>query len=175
MINKQEVVAAVRGHVEKMQKTRFADIPVRGLCGVYAAGVIHQLSLHGVRAVFQAGSASWPILAPGEDDGIRSTHFSYMWEPDSEQTLRRIAAGLLPELHVWVGVPSTQELIDVTTVFQPEQAMATAGLSWHGPTYDYIWCHAAETPTGVLYAPSLSAIKVAVELLHGFFRQRIPT
>jgi hypothetical protein len=59
----------------------------------------------GYRALIQAGSMSWPIVSPGQDDGKAATHFSYEWSPWREESQVALKLGLLPEIHVWVGLP----------------------------------------------------------------------
>ena len=66
--------------------------------------------------------------------------------------------GLLPEIHVWVGLPDQNELLDFATKFLPEQA-AKEGLAWRTPPPpDFLWCGPSELPEGVLYKPDLDAI-----------------
>ena len=101
---------------------------------------------------------SWPIVPPGQDDGKAATHFSYEWSPWREESQAALKLGLLPEIHVWVGLPDQNELLDFATKFLPEQA-AKEGLVWctrYPP--DFVWCGPSELPKGVLYKPDLNAI-----------------
>jgi hypothetical protein len=64
----------------------------------------------------------------------------------------------LPEIHVWVGLPDQNELLDFATKFLPEQA-AKEGLIWRTPPPpDFLWCGPSELPAGVIYKPDLDAI-----------------
>ena len=65
---------------------------------------------------------SWPIVLPGQDDGTAPTHFSYEWSPWREESQAALKLGLLPEIHVWVGLPDQNELLDFATKFLPDQA-----------------------------------------------------
>jgi hypothetical protein len=74
--------------------------------------------------------------------------------------------GLLPEIHVWVGLPDQNELLDFATKFLPEQA-ANEGLAWrtsHPP--NFLWCGPSELPEGVLYKPVLDAIGFILDRIH---------
>lgn len=129
-----------------------------GSCLYWSLVLIGVLLQHGYRALIQAGSISWPILPPGEDDGKSPTHFSYEWSPWREESQAALKLGLLPEIHVWVGLPDQNELLDFSTKFLPEQA-AKDGLVWRtAPPPDFLWCGPSELPDGVIYQPDLGAI-----------------
>ena len=53
---------------------------VGGRCLYWSLTLMGVLLQRGYRALIQAGSMSWPIVPPGEDDGS-PTHFSYEWSP----------------------------------------------------------------------------------------------
>ncbi len=124
----------------------------------YACRVLER---RGERAVIQAGSLEYPM--GGLDDGVSATHFSYLWEPDSAETRRRIAADAMPELHVWVGLPESGEILDVTTCFLQAQARRL-GLLWRGPAPPpFLWERADQLPgRGVIYIPERRAIAWAL-------------
>ncbi|MCI0640721.1 MAG: hypothetical protein L0Y72_24350 [Gemmataceae bacterium] len=137
-------------------------------CLYWAHYTVEVLTALGVSAIIQAGSASWPRLRPDQDDGTSPTHHSYVWEPDSEVTKARLAAGDLPEIHVWAAIPERGELIDMTTRYWPEQCRLIQGLDWPGekpPTY--FWGTADEVPERVLYKPDMKAIALALHLSKG--------
>jgi hypothetical protein len=137
-------------------------------CLYWAHYTVAVLKALGIRAVIQAGSASWPRLRPDQDDGRSPTHHSYVWEPDSVATKARLVACDLPEIHVWAAIPERGELIDMTTKYWPEQCQLIQGLGWPGdkpPTY--FWGTADELPDGVIYRPDMKAIALALRLLKG--------
>ncbi len=93
-----------------------------------------------------------------QDDGKRPTHFSYEWSPWREESQAALKLGLLPEIHVWVGLPDRNEIVDFSTKFFREQA-AVEGLDWRtAPPPDFLWCAPADLPAGVVYTPNLDAI-----------------
>jgi hypothetical protein len=129
-----------------------------GRCFYWALTLMGVLLQSGYRALIQAGSMSWPIVLPGQDDSKAPTHFSYEWSPWREESQVALKLGLLPEIHVWVGLPDQNELLDFATKFLPEQA-AKEGLAWRTPyPPDFLWCGPSELPEGVLYKPDLNAI-----------------
>ena len=129
-----------------------------GSCLYWSLTLMGVLLQHGYRALIQAGSMSWPIVPPGEDDGKSPTHFSYEWSPWREESQAALTLGLLPEIHVWVGLPDQNELLDFSTKSLPEQA-AKDGLIWRtAPPPDFLWCGPSELPDGVIYKPHLGAI-----------------
>ena len=129
-----------------------------GRCLYWSLTLMGVLLENGYRALIQAGSMSWPIVLPGQDDGKTATHFSYEWSPWREESQAALKLGLLPEIHVWVGLPEQNELLDFSTKFLPEQA-AKEGLVWRIPRPpDFLWCGPSELPEGVLYKPDFAAI-----------------
>lgn len=139
--------------------------PAKG-CVYHATATVFTLQKHGVRAVFQAGTAMWPRIKPEEDDGVSSTHFSYVWEPDSATTALRLQNNLLPEMHAWAAIPDTQEIVDVTTKYLPRQCEERACLAWTAPQPpDFLWASADEWPDNVVYRPCILAIQCALNLL----------
>jgi len=137
-------------------------------CLYWANYTVEVLRALGLRAIIQAGSASWPRLRPDQDDGVSPTHHSYVWEPDSAVTKARLAAGLMPELHVWVAIPHRREVVDMTTRYWPEQCLLIQQRDWPGDKPPkYCWGTADELPEGVLYAPDMKAIALALRLLKG--------
>jgi hypothetical protein len=134
-----------------------------GRCFYWSLTLMGVLLQNGYRALIQAGSMSWPIVPPSQDDGKTATHFSYEWSPWREESQAALKLGLLPEIHVWVGLPDNNELLDFTTKFLPHQA-AHEGLAWRTPLPpEFLWCGPAELPDGVIYKPNLGAIAFILE------------
>ena len=155
-MNKDELIAAIE------QRLRW--IPNQpGLCLYYARETVAVLRHNGIKAVLQAGSMQWPIVKPEDDDGVSNTHFAYMWEPDHPLSILATKFGALPEIHVWVGLPETQEVVDFSTRYFKEAA-EERGLKWR--TEDppqYLWAH--ELPNWVRYVPNRDATIFAMKLL----------
>ena len=131
-----------------------------GSCLYWAQVGCVELWKRGVRALPQAGSMSWPILMPGdpEDDGVRPTHLSYEWGEGGVDSQLAIGMGALPEVHVWIGIPGTGEIVDFSTRWL-RLAAERLGLEWRTPEPpNYVWCRGEDLPAGVVYQPKLDAI-----------------
>lgn len=83
--------------------SRLPDQP--GLCLHYAHHTASVLKHCGFRPAIQAGSLQWPRIRPEEDDGEISTHFAYMWSPQTSESMLSVTMGNLPEMHVCVSWP----------------------------------------------------------------------
>lgn len=117
-----------------------------------------------VRAVLQAGSASWPRIDLAKDDGNIMTHFSYMFSDDAESMMDVLIRRRLPELHCWVGIVDTQEIIDPTTCYLKKQCERLTSMKWTAPEPpDFIWCSptSKDWPQGVVYRPHHAAFQMA--------------
>jgi hypothetical protein len=113
----------------------------------------------------KAGSASWRFLPPHLDDGIQATHFTNQWSPTEPQSRERIRAGQLPEIHCWLAIPSTREIVDFSTGYIHHAARAS-GLEWKAdPLPPYIWCREGDPHPGTVYMPCLEAIEFVLNFL----------
>ncbi len=140
-------------------------VPLYSACAFFAYFTVLELAKRGVRGIVQAGTHSWPIVPEHLDDGQRTTHLSYEWEPDSLETTVATGAGALPEMHCWAAIPATQEIIDLTTSYLPDRAKASR-IPWLTPAPpEFVWATAAQLPARVVYRPCLKAIRVALKIL----------
>ena len=127
-----------------------------GGCVYLAHHTLEVLAEAGIPCCIQAGTMCWPRVTEEQDDGVSSTHFSYVWEPEHPRSQEQMRAGRLPELHAWVGIPATQEVVDLTTRNFPKACMAVLGEPWLGPKPpDYLWQR--ELPDWVVYEPNEQA------------------
>lgn len=114
-----------------------------------------------VGAELRAGTACWRFNA--HDDGHTPTHFSYVWDPDSPLSRAMLERGLLPEMHCWVSIPRTGEVVDLTTRYLVFRA-AQAGMKWTAPEPPpFLWTD--KLPDGVIYAADTLATTFAGALL----------
>jgi len=159
---RQQVHAAVLRRYREWYGT---DHMQRGSCLYWTLTGLVILRGLGFRALLQAGSMSWPILFADQDDGTSPTHFSYEWSPWREESQAALKLGLLPEIHMWIGLPDQNELIDFSTKWLPQQA-AQEGLVWRTePPPDFLWCGPADLPAGVIYQPNMEAIQFALNFI----------
>lgn len=142
-----------------LYKSRYGeDHMSKGSCLYWAncGGTI--LRNMGFRVLPQAGSMQWPILPESLDDGETPTHFTYLWSPNDPLSAAALALGDLPEIHVWLGLPETNEIVDFSTKFLSHQA-EECGLNWQTPLPpDFLWTKADELPEQVHYVPNMDAI-----------------
>jgi hypothetical protein len=154
----RELVAEIEQAVSNI-----GDSP--GLCLYYAKETIAVLARHGRKAVIQAGSLQWPCLRPGDDDGVVSTHFAYMWSPNNITSAFSVALGNLPEMHCWVGLLEEQEIVDFS-VRHLKTAAAALGVSWTAANPPpYLWCSVGDIPDDIWYIPNREASLYAHILL----------
>jgi hypothetical protein len=162
LAQKREIVADVNAAMRVL----LPGIPLRTACLHYAAITSLAVAKRGVRTVLQAGSASWRFKAPGNDDG-GPTHFTYTFDPNDLASAARLAAGAMPEIHCWVGIPKTDEIVDLTTGFLPELlTVALPSEKWTqlAPP-PFFWGPRATLPDGWHYWATIDAIRIAFGLL----------
>lgn len=157
-VDKDHHVTAIR----RLVRNNAFGIPLERGCLVWAAFTCAYLRQRlGLKAIVQAGSSSWPRLRlPEEDDGVVNTHYSYVYTPGS--ALEAVAKGELPEVHVWVGVPSSGEIVDLTARYLPGLCRAT-GMAWTADEPDYLWD--SRLPPHVRYEPSEEATVLALHFM----------
>ena len=150
---------------------RFPHVPAHRACLYLSLATCVLLDGHGVRAVPQAGSASWPMApADAPDDGVSATHYSYVYTPGSQPYGNDTPDLMnLPEVHCWAAVPETQEIIDFTTCHLPQLCEeGGVGDQWANGTPDpYIWEDARKLrDRRILYAPHPEACEMVLALIH---------
>lgn len=119
------------------------------------------------RVILQAGTAMFRRIPPHLDDGVVSTHFSYVWSADSLLSKSMIMMNAMPEMHVWAAMPDKEIVIDMTCGLQKEQA-ALRSMEWlDDTTPDVIWGNPKEVfkDHGIVYEPSLDASVLAQIML----------
>lgn len=132
------------------------------------AVIVRQTNLNPIP---QAGSVSWPIITPEMDDGKVATHFSMLWDtPDAEAIGKGMASvsigGIaLPEMHCWIGIPTTNDLVDFSAGHIPVIAKK-CGFEWRAPVPPkYIWSKPSKLPDRVYYEPNRDATILASQLM----------
>lgn len=153
---------------EVRERVRIDHDKQEAACLDYALQTIIVLAEYGLNGKVQAGTVMWPRLRPEQDDGVSNTHFSYVWENDpsvKQKLVTTLMMGKLPEIHVWVALPETEEVLDFTTCFQREQCQKLTGMDWPGDELpDYIWGTVNEFPLGTQYIAHKEAIGFLITL-----------
>lgn len=131
-----------------------------GWCLHSSLATLAILHLHGVKAILQAGTAYWrraPDKLPGP------TFFGYKFEAHNSfmaELFRMLES--LPEIHVWVGIVETNEMIDIETCHFPDVCLELIKEDWPAKKPpDYLWTTCDKLPRNCYYVP----YKQAIELL----------
>lgn len=158
----REVARRVGAHplVRPPEADGLARTPVQsGLCLLRAVYGVLVLGERGHRALLQAGDSFWPVVRPEEDDGVSPATFGYEWSPGEAMSRLLLMMGGLPEVHVWIGIQETQEIIDFAAGFFPEQA-ERMGIAWKAdPPPRFLW---GRPPDGAVYRPVREATGYAL-------------
>lgn len=133
----------------------------RAACLYHTACLLLVGAKHGLRLIPQAGSAAWPRMPLSDDDGEVHTHFAYEWMgANHPETKGHIAAGRMPEIHVWAADIDSREVIDVTTQYLPEQCRQQGSMAWSAPAPPpYFWGNKESLPDYWLYLARMDAIE----------------
>jgi hypothetical protein len=132
------------------------------------AYVYNQLAGSSKYAIIQAGSAQWKYK-DGPDEADCYFGYTYNVAEMERRVLDPSDAGMNIEWHVWVGVPKTEEVIDITTAYQSHQMATTAinlprNTPWE-PKHalpDYIWLRGQDAfDKGWQYLANMSACLIA--------------
>lgn len=160
MIDKEAIYFEVQGEF----KRRWQHLCIEYRSCLYmtlVGGMV--LAKHGVRGVPQGGSMQFPMVDLAQDDGVMNTHFAFVWDPESLDSRLAMAQDMLPEMHVWIGIPDTQEIVDFNTGTFPDFAKSI-NLDWPGakpPKYIWDTCQALDKK-GIVYRPNRKATQLAM-------------
>ena len=152
---------------DRMRRWYGEDREKNGMACLYwmHAGMV-TLNQHGIQCWPAAGTARFHIQP---DDG-KMTHFSFEWNGDPNAELRRQATlsgdqTSLPEMHCWIYLPSTEEVVDFSTGHLPTLAKAM-GFEWKvTPPPSYIWSRVQSLYPRAIYIPKRDATKLAIATL----------
>lgn len=152
-MTKDEIYEAVKADVIEHHGE---DSIKRGGCIFWTLSGLKILHREGYQALPQAGNLQWPIVTHQTDDGVGPTHFSYMWSPKEFGSVLSIVQGGIPEIHTWIGLADTREIIDFSTGYLRYCAEGM-GFKWKAPDPPkYLWMK--EFPRDVYYTPVREAI-----------------
>lgn len=160
LLEKREIYDKARHQIQEWYGEEQAET---GSCLYWGQVTMKVLQQAGLRPVLQAGSMQWKMVPPELDDGINPTHFSFLWSPGSPESRASVAAGHLPEMHVWVGLPDSGELVDFSTGAFRKLAQERFGLRWLSPDPPvFLW---GTPPEGTIYTPHKDAIEFTLKTL----------
>lgn len=125
-----------------------------------------ELKQHNIECIPAAGTAFFKCQ---EDDG-KMSHFGFQWGGDPNAELRReqVLTGdqlALPEMHCWIYLPTTKEVVDFSTGHVPALAKA-GGFEWKtAPPPPYIWARPESLYPRTVYLPHRDATRLAITTL----------
>ncbi len=157
MVGSRDAIAgAVRGRVARYRREARQ---VGGVCMYAALAGRRELQERGIKAAVIGGSLQWPMATPEEDDGVSATHFAYMWERGWQggklsvlQQVCMVPFVGLPEVHCWLQIEDTGELVDFSLYSLHAAAERVLGreATRKMKVPDYIW---GQAPENVVYTP----------------------
>lgn len=161
--DKRQIVQKARRNAMRILPKE-AEGRLDGACLFLAIGFMQAYrEWTGVVTLLQAGSASFKMVPDNQDDGVSPNYFSYQFSLAA--ALPYVARGELPEIHCWVGIKETRELVDVSTEFLPDQCKKLSGMDWRTPPPPpFVWdtTAALERQRDLIYTPDVDAIRIAL-------------
>ena len=146
------------------------DLAKRGGCLYWTQVAMRAFWSRGIRAVLQAGNLHWKIIPDEQDDGVINNWFGYEWTPHEPLSAAAIAAGQLPEVHIWCGLPETQEIVDFSTAYLKHLAESRHGLRWTMPDPPlYVW--GKPDSNYIRYLPNREATRFVAKFMIEKFTQ----
>lgn len=166
---RQAIITAARGEYYRHHD---ANYPRHKACIPWMLSVLRVLHAMGIRGIPQAGSACWRFRSDESAGEVDATHFAYTFIP--QEAMMRLMNNGLPEIHAWVGIPDSQEIIDMTTGFQSIQAKQMHGFDWAPdcalPDALFAVCP-DELPFECLYVPRRDATSLVSQIATNIMRE----
>lgn len=125
-----------------------------------------ELKQHGFDCWPAAGTAHFEM----QPDNGKMSHFSFEWGGDPNAELRRQATLTgdqvsLPEMHCWIYLPDTQDIVDFSTGHIPTLAKSM-GFEWKvKEPPPYIWARPQSLWPRAIYIPVREATRLAIQTL----------
>jgi hypothetical protein len=139
--------------------------PGTGACLYWMQAGYIELQKAGLDPIIQAGTANWRMLPHALDHGHEDTHFGFEWEPSDPKSVAARKADLLPEIHCWCAVRSTQEIVDFSTATLPD-VCRRMGFVWKmPPPPSFVWARFDALPDGMVYRADIEAIKFLLDFM----------
>lgn len=174
MLTQLEKDALVQ-RVRQQFTTDFPHVKEEVACLYLSILVCLELMRLNQRPVFQCGSIQWRAVSEAADDGRSATHYSMIWSPHEFKSIQSMLNGGLPELHCWVGLVDSQEVIDLTVKFFPMAWKKAVGYDWSAKVPpDYVWQNivSCQEEYDARYEPLEAATKYAMQHVNTVIRQR---
>lgn len=101
-----DLIHAQFGYVEKGKREHSVSL-------YWTLAAQRALAVRGIHSQVQAGNMTWPVMDRGNRHGSpKPTHMAFTFDASDKKAL---VEGRLPEMHVWLYIPGTKELVDFST------------------------------------------------------------
>lgn len=170
-LDRERIFRKVESRVRELAGVDRGSPVASRLCSYYAFCGLTCLLEEGYDCQLQAGTAMF-YFSPPERPG--STHYSYVWSPDSPLSKAAQFLGGMPEMHIWLAGVDRQsgrhEIIDFTASHQKENCEDAFGKGvWLMPEPPpFFWGVPDELPDKWIYDPNLDATRLAYKLFMRF-------
>lgn len=174
MFSRSEKNAFVQ-RIREQREIEFPHVPEDKSCLCSSFLVCRELVRLGHRPILQCGSIYWRAVSRKADDGKMPTHYSMVWSPHEINSILSVATGRLPEIHCWVGLLETQEIIDLTVKFFPMAWKNAIGYDWTAKTPpDYVWSNivSCQKKYAVRYEPLKDATEYGMHQITKILNRR---
>jgi hypothetical protein len=82
--------------------------------------------------------------------------------------------GVMPIMHVWVQIPSTKEVVDLTSRYLKQLSKQDHGEEWKAPDPpDFVWDKAIDIPGQCLVLPQYGAVYFPNRTANAIVAQKI--
>lgn len=158
---KASIVGKIHAHFEEHFRGLFepGEMEQKGACFYYMISTLIVLEDYGFRVTPMAGSAYYKQTKDGKSYG-------YEWSPDTERSRLALEQGGLPEIHCFVGLIDSEEIVDVS-VRHVKTLAKSAGFPFEDGIElpDFVW--GDPTTENCCYLAVPAATIFVVSLLNG--------
>lgn len=128
------------------------------------------------KVIPQGGTASWRRVRDEDDDGVLPTHFTYLFDFDDPLTTMSLLLRQLPEMHCWMAVPSTGDIIDLSVKHQTRACYENTQMVWQAyPLPEYLWLNVNDPEQDdFVYRGQREATAIAIDAAASCVRFRYP-
>jgi len=134
-------------------------------CLIWSVAAMIRLRYDDLDPQIRAGTMLWPRMREHKPNDLDL--FGYRFRPTHPQSVALMAAGELPELHVWLEIPTKNFIVDLTTGYLPKACLEFTKLPWlNEPPPEYLFTKKEDIPERVIYAHDDHALSISIKRLN---------
>lgn len=141
----------------------FPDDKIKKNCLKACVALATVLAKRGINGKVVAGSVSWRVIKPEDDDGKSADCLSYQFS--REAAMRHMILGIegMPEMHVWILLED-MSIVDMTTRYAAEIAREEYGMTLASQILpEYVWSQQCDMDNSFYdYHPSATQLALAM-------------